>query len=43
MKDRIKKLGYDVLASPPEEFGAQISNDVVRWSEVVKKAGIPLN
>jgi hypothetical protein len=32
-----------MLASPPEEFGAQIRNDVVRWSEVVKKAGIPLN
>jgi tripartite-type tricarboxylate transporter receptor subunit TctC len=43
MKDRIKKLGYDVLASPPEEFGVQIRNDVVRWSEVVKKADIPLN
>jgi tripartite-type tricarboxylate transporter receptor subunit TctC len=43
MKDRIKKLGYDVLASGPDEFGAQITNDVVRWSEVVQKAGIPLN
>jgi tripartite-type tricarboxylate transporter receptor subunit TctC len=28
MKERIKTLGYDVLASPPEEFGAQIKNDV---------------
>src|SRR3984893_8727651 len=43
MKDRIKTLGYDVLANPPDEFGAQIRNDVVRWSEVVKKADIPLN
>jgi tripartite-type tricarboxylate transporter receptor subunit TctC len=43
MKGRIKTLGYDVLASPPDEFGAQIRNDVVRWSEVVKKAEIPLN
>src|ERR1700730_12527878 len=43
MTDRIKTLGYDVLASPPDEFGAQIKNDVVRWSEVVKKADIPLN
>jgi len=43
MKDRIKTLGYDLLASPPDEFGAQISNDVVRWSAVVKKAEIPLN
>jgi tripartite-type tricarboxylate transporter receptor subunit TctC len=43
MKERIKTLGYDLLASPPEEFGAQISNDVARWSAVVKKAEIPLN
>jgi tripartite-type tricarboxylate transporter receptor subunit TctC len=43
MKERIKKLGYDVLASGPDEFEAQIKNDVVRWSEVVQKAGIPLN
>jgi tripartite-type tricarboxylate transporter receptor subunit TctC len=43
MKERIKTLGYDLLASPPAEFGAQISNDVVRWSAVVKKAEIPLN
>jgi tripartite-type tricarboxylate transporter receptor subunit TctC len=43
MTDRIKTLGYDVLASPPDDFGAQIKNDVARWSEVVKKADIPLN
>jgi tripartite-type tricarboxylate transporter receptor subunit TctC len=43
MKERIKTLGYDVLASTPEEFGMQITSDVTRWSEVVQKAGIPLN
>jgi tripartite-type tricarboxylate transporter receptor subunit TctC len=43
MKERIKTLGYDVLATGPDEFGAQIRNDVVRWSAVVKKADIPLN
>ncbi|HEY6255139.1 MAG TPA: tripartite tricarboxylate transporter substrate binding protein [Xanthobacteraceae bacterium] len=43
MMERIKTLGYDVLASPPQDFGAQISNDVVRWSQVVKKADVPLN
>ncbi|HLH95871.1 MAG TPA: tripartite tricarboxylate transporter substrate binding protein [Xanthobacteraceae bacterium] len=43
MTDRIQKLGYDVLATSPEEFGEQIRNDVTRWSEVVKKADIPLN
>ena len=43
MTERIRTLGYDVLASTPEDFGAQIRNDVVRWAEVVKKADIPLN
>jgi tripartite-type tricarboxylate transporter receptor subunit TctC len=43
MTDRIKTLGYDVLASSPDDFGAQIRNDVTRWSAVVKKADVPLN
>jgi len=43
MKERIKTLGYDVIASTPEEFGAQTKNDVARWSDVVKRANIPTN
>jgi len=43
MMERIQTLGYDVLASSPQDFGAQITGDVARWSEVVKKADIPLN
>jgi len=43
MQERIRTLGYDVLASTPEDFGAQMTHDVARWSEVVKKAGLPLN
>jgi tripartite-type tricarboxylate transporter receptor subunit TctC len=43
MKERIKTLGYDMIASTPEAFGVQVRNDVARWSEVVKRAGIPLN
>jgi tripartite-type tricarboxylate transporter receptor subunit TctC len=43
VKERIKTLGYDMIASTPEEFGAQARNDVVRWSEVVKRANVPMN
>ena len=43
MQERIKTLGYDMIASTPEAFGAQVKNDVARWSEVVRRAGIPLN
>lgn len=43
MKARIKTLGYDMIASTPEEFGVQMKTDVVRWSDVVKRANIPMN
>jgi tripartite-type tricarboxylate transporter receptor subunit TctC len=43
MKDRIKTLGYDMIASTPDAFGAQVKNDVLRWSEVVKRANVPMN
>ena len=43
MKERIKTLGFDVIASTPEEFGAQMKNDVARWGSVVEKAGIQKN
>jgi hypothetical protein len=43
MKERVKTLGYDVIASTPEEFGKQTTNDVTRWSEVVRRANVPMN
>jgi tripartite-type tricarboxylate transporter receptor subunit TctC len=43
MKERIRTLGYDVIASSPQEFGAQMQGDVARWSEVVRRANIPMN
>jgi tripartite-type tricarboxylate transporter receptor subunit TctC len=43
MQARIKTLGYDLIASTSEELGAQVKNDVVRWSEVVKRAKVPMN
>jgi tripartite-type tricarboxylate transporter receptor subunit TctC len=43
VKERIKTLGYDLIASTPEDFGAQVKHDVERWSEVVKRANVPMN
>ena len=43
IKERIKTLGFDVIASTPEEFGAQMRQDVTRWGAVVEKAGIQKN
>ena len=43
LKERIKTLGFDMIASTPDEFGAQTKNDVERWTDVVKRANIPVN
>ena len=39
MKDRIKTLGFDVIASTPQEFAQQLQEDVERWAPVAKAAG----
>jgi tripartite-type tricarboxylate transporter receptor subunit TctC len=43
IKERIKTLGFDVIASTPEDFGVQMRQDVTRWGAVVEKAGIQKN
>jgi tripartite-type tricarboxylate transporter receptor subunit TctC len=42
-KERIATLGYDMIAGTPAEFAAQVKNDVARWSDVVRRANVPLN
>ena len=39
MKERIKTLGFDVIASTPQEFAKQLQEDVERWGPVAKAAG----
>jgi tripartite-type tricarboxylate transporter receptor subunit TctC len=38
MKARIKTLGFDVIASTPQEFAKQLQEDVERWGPVAKAA-----
>jgi tripartite-type tricarboxylate transporter receptor subunit TctC len=42
VKERFTTLGFEKIASTPEEFGAQVRHDVERWTEVVKRANIPV-
>jgi tripartite-type tricarboxylate transporter receptor subunit TctC len=39
-RERIVGLGYTVISNTPEQFAAQIRNEVSRWSKVIKTAGI---
>jgi tripartite-type tricarboxylate transporter receptor subunit TctC len=43
MKSRIKTLGFDTIAGTPDQFGEQVADDIARWSDVVKRANVPMN
>ncbi|MBI3938339.1 MAG: tripartite tricarboxylate transporter substrate binding protein [Betaproteobacteria bacterium] len=43
VKERILTLGFEIVASRPEGFAAQIRNEVAKWRKVVKDAGIQVN
>ncbi len=43
VKSRIEGLGFDIIASSPTEFAAQIKVEVEKWARVVKAAGIKVN
>ena len=37
----IQSMGTDVTSSSPEAFGQFVHDDVARWTEVIRRAGIP--
>ena len=40
IRDRLTSIGFDVVASTPEEFGAFMKAEVDRWTKVVERGGI---
>src|SRR5262245_43434383 len=40
VRERMGQIGFDVVASSPEEFGRFMKEEVDRWTEVVKRGGI---
>jgi tripartite-type tricarboxylate transporter receptor subunit TctC len=40
VKERLAAMGTDPLTSTPEEFGAYIRQEMARWGEVIRKAGL---
>ena len=43
VRDSLASLGADVGGGTPEEFGALVRAETVRWSKVIKDAGIKIN
>jgi tripartite-type tricarboxylate transporter receptor subunit TctC len=40
VRERMSQIGFDVVASTPEEFGRFMKEELDRWTEVVKRGGI---
>jgi tripartite-type tricarboxylate transporter receptor subunit TctC len=40
MKERLTALGYDVVASTPEEFATRIKVEIEMWAKVIRSANI---
>ncbi|MFN2646635.1 MAG: Bug family tripartite tricarboxylate transporter substrate binding protein [Burkholderiales bacterium] len=40
VRERMNQIGFDVVASSPEEFGRFMREEVARWTGVVQKGGI---
>jgi tripartite-type tricarboxylate transporter receptor subunit TctC len=39
-KQRVQELGFDIVASTPEEFTAQVKTEVEKWGKVIKASGL---
>jgi tripartite-type tricarboxylate transporter receptor subunit TctC len=40
VRERISGQGFDIVASTPEQFAAQIKVEVAKWGKVIRAAGI---
>ncbi|MGZ8157061.1 MAG: Bug family tripartite tricarboxylate transporter substrate binding protein [Burkholderiales bacterium] len=40
VKERVAGLGFDIVASRPEQFAAQIKTEIAKWGKVINAAGI---
>jgi tripartite-type tricarboxylate transporter receptor subunit TctC len=43
VRDRLVAAGLEIAGAPPEKFSAYVQSEVVKWSKVVKAAGIRLD
>jgi tripartite-type tricarboxylate transporter receptor subunit TctC len=40
VKEKMAKMGVDVVASQPEEFDRFLRSELTKWSSVAKQAGV---
>jgi tripartite-type tricarboxylate transporter receptor subunit TctC len=40
VREKLKKMGADVVATTPEQFGQFITAESQKWAKVIQQAGI---
>ncbi len=43
VRERIVGLGFDMVASTPDQFAAQIREEVAKWGKVIRSAGMKVD
>ncbi|MFN7086918.1 MAG: tripartite tricarboxylate transporter substrate binding protein [Burkholderiales bacterium] len=43
VRERVEGLGFDIVASSPQEFAAQVKAEVAKWGKVIREAGVQVN
>jgi tripartite-type tricarboxylate transporter receptor subunit TctC len=40
VRERVAALGFDIVASTPEQFAAQVKAEIEKWGKVIRAAGL---
>ena len=40
VRERLNNVGFEIVGSTPEEFGAYIKSEITKWAKVVKASGV---
>ena len=43
MQQRFQELGYDIIASSPDELGAHLKKESAKWARVIKERGMKVD
>jgi tripartite-type tricarboxylate transporter receptor subunit TctC len=43
VRTKLQELGFETMASTPEQFAAYIRSEIAKWTKVIKAAGIAAN
>jgi len=43
LRDRLTGLGFEVVGGKPEELGAFLKAEIVKWTKVIRDSGVKVD